>query len=40
MYNFNNFKEAKTYLYTRHWKYGRNITFMDLVSDGTLETIA
>ena len=40
LYYFNDFLEAKTYLYIAHWKYGRNMTFMDLVSDRTLETIA
>ena len=30
MHYFNVFKEAKTYLYIAHWKYGRNMTFMDL----------
>ena len=28
------------YLYIAHWKYGRNMTFMDLVSDRTSVTIA
>ena len=32
----NDFQEAKTYLYIGHWKYGRPMTFMDLVSDRTL----
>ena len=40
MHYFNVFLEAKTYLYIAHWKYGRNMTFMDLVSDRTLVTIA
>ena len=29
MHYFNAFLEAKTYLYIAHWKYGRNMTFMD-----------
>ena len=37
---FYDFNEAKTYLYIAHWKYGRNMTFMDLVSDRTLATNA
>ena len=40
MHHLNGFQEAKTYLYIIHWKYGRNIKFMDLVSDRTLETTA
>ena len=41
MHYFNEFQEAKTYyLYIGHWKYGRNMTFMDLVSGRTLVTIA
>ena len=40
MHFLNGFQEAKTYLYISHWKYGRNMTFMDLVSDRTLEIIA
>ena len=36
MHCFNKIQEAKTYLYIVHWKYGRNMTFMDLVSYGTL----
>ena len=36
----NDFQEAKTYLYNGHWKYGRNMTFMDLVSDRMLVKIA
>ena len=40
MHYFNDFQEANTYLYIGHWKYGRNMTFMDLVSDRTLVTIA
>ena len=40
MHYFNDFLEAKTYLYIAHWKCGRYMTFMDLVSDRTLETIA
>ena len=40
MHYFNDVEEAKTYLYIAHLKYGRNMTFMDLVSDRTLETIA
>ena len=40
MYYLNDFQKANTYLYMGHWKYGRNMTFMDLVSDRTLETIA
>ena len=40
MHYFNDFLEAKTYLYIAYRKYGRNMTFMDLVSDRTLETIA
>ena len=39
MHFFNDFQEAKTYLYIGHWKYGRTMTFMDLVSGRTLETI-
>ena len=35
MHYLNGFQEAKTYLYIGHWKYGRNMTFMDLVSDRT-----
>ena len=27
-------------VYIRHWKYGRNMTFIDFVSDRTLVTIA
>ena len=38
MLYFNDFQEAKTYLYIRHWKYGGNMTFMD--SDRTLIIIA
>ena len=40
MHNFNDFQEAKTYLYIGHWKYGRNMTFIDLVSDWMIVTIA
>ena len=40
MYYFNDFQEAKTYLYIGHWKYGRNMTFRDSVTDTTLVTIA
>ena len=40
MHFLNGFQEAKTYLYITHWKYGRNMKFMDLVSDRMLETIA
>ena len=40
MHYFNVFLEAKTYLYIAHWKYGRNMTFMDLVSGRTSITIA
>ena len=40
MYIFNDFQEAKKHLYTGHWKYGRNLTMVDFVSDRTLETIA
>ena len=40
MHILSGFQEANTYLYIAHWKYGRNMTFMDLVSDRTLETIA
>ena len=40
MHYLNFFEEAKTYLYIAHWKYGRKMTFMDLVSDRTLVTIA
>ena len=40
MHYFNVFKEEKTYLYIARWKFGRNMTFMDLVSDRTLITIA
>ena len=40
MHYFNDFQEAKTYLYIGHWKYGRNMTFMDLVSDRTFVNIA
>ena len=40
MHYLNGFQEAKTYLYIVHWKYGRNMTFMDLFFDRTLETIA
>ena len=40
MHYLNGFQEAKTYLYIIHWKYGRNMKFMDLVSDRMLETIA
>ena len=40
MHYFNVFLEAKIYPYIAHWKYGRNMTFMVLVSDRTLETIA
>ena len=29
LHYFNDFQEAKTYLYIGHWKYGRNMTFMD-----------
>ena len=38
----NGFQEAKTYLYIGHWKYGRNMTLMNLhlVSDRTLVAIA
>ena len=32
MHYFNDFQEAKTYLYIGHWKYGRNMALMDLVS--------
>ena len=37
---FNVFLEPKTCLYIARWKYGRNMTFMDLVSGRTLVTIA
>ena len=37
---FNDFQEAKTNLYIAHWKDGRNMTFMDFVSDRTLVTLA
>ena len=37
---FNDLQEAITYLYIVHWKYGRNMTFMDFVSDRKLVTIA
>ena len=41
MHYFNDFQEANTNLYIVHWKYGRNMAFMDLVSsDRTLVTIA
>ena len=40
MYYFYAFQEAKEYLYIRQWKYGRNMTMVDFVSDRTLETIA
>ena len=40
LHYFNDFLEAKKYLYIAHWKYVRNMTFMDLVSDRKLETIA
>ena len=36
MHNFNDFQEAKTYPYIGHWKYVREVTFMDLVSERTL----
>ena len=36
---FNDIQEAKTYLYIGHWKYDRNLTFMDLVYDRKLKTI-
>ena len=39
MYCFNGLQEAKTHLYTGHWKYSRNLTMLDFVSDRTLETI-
>ena len=39
MHYFNDFQEAKTYLYMGHWKYGRNMTFKNLVSDRKLVTI-
>ena len=29
MHYFNDFQEANTCLYIGHWKYGRNMTFMD-----------
>ena len=35
----NDVQEAKTYPYIGHWKYGRNMAFMDIVFDRTLETI-
>ena len=35
----NDFQEVKTYPYIGHWKYGRNMAFMALVPDRTLETI-
>ena len=38
--SFNDFQEANTYLYIVHWKYGRNMTLMELVSDRTLVTNA
>ena len=40
MHYFSVILEAKTYLYIAHWKNGRNMTFMDLVSDRTSVTIA
>ena len=40
MHFFNDFQEAKIYLYIADWKYGRNVTFRELVSDRTLVTIA
>ena len=40
MHYFNDSQGAKIYIYIGHWKYGRNMTFMDLVSDRTLVTIA
>ena len=40
MHYFNDFQEAKTYLYIGQWKFGRNMTFMDLVYDRTLVKIA
>ena len=39
MHYLNDFSELKTYLYIADWKYGRNMAFMDLVSDRTLETL-
>ena len=29
MHYFNDFQEAKTYLYIRHWKFGRNMTLQE-----------
>ena len=40
MHFFNDFHEAKTDLYIGYWNNGRKMTFMDLVSDRTLVTIA
>ena len=40
MHYFNDFQEAETYLYIGQWKYGRNMTVMDLVSDRILVTVA
>ena len=37
MHYFNVFLDAKTYLYIAHWKYGRNMTFMDLVSNNCMK---
>ena len=40
MHYFNDFQRAKTYLYIGYWKYGKNVTFMDLLSDRKLVTTA
>ena len=40
MFCLNDFQEAKKYLYIGHWKYGRNMIMVDVVSDRTFETIA
>ena len=34
------YKRQRHTVYIAHWKYGRNMTFMDLVSDRTLVTTA
>ena len=39
MHFFNDFQEAKTYLYIGHWNYSRTMKFMDFVSGRTLVTI-
>ena len=37
MHYFNVFLDAKTYLYIAHWKYSRNMTCMNLVSNNCMK---